>query len=112
MKRHWTALFVVIAAGIIYNLMERFVPVGWGWLLTFTWMVILLVLGYFLSPNSKRNNRWLGKVILSIIIVLIFGYRLDLFAATEFRSMLSLVGLTGNFLDLILIYCGWAFFQV
>lgn len=112
MKRYWTPLLMIVASGIVYKLLEGFVPSNLTWILTFLWLTICVMFGYFMSGHSKKNNRWLGKVILSIVIVLIYGYRLDVIAATEFRSMLNVVGLNGQFLDLILIYCGWAFFLV
>ena len=112
MKHYWKALFALIASALIYQLALRFVPTSLTWFIKFLWLVIMLVFGYFLTPSQKRNNRWLGKVVLAICVVFIFGYQLNLIAASEFRNLLAVVGLTDRFMDLLLIYCGWAFFQV
>lgn len=112
MKRYWTALLAILVSAILFKLTRQFVPGNLGWLVTFIRLSLMLGIGYFLSPTSKKNNRWLGKVILSIIIVLIFGIQLEVLAVNEFREVLYLVGLNGVFLDILLIYCGWAFFQV
>ncbi|WP_159649047.1 hypothetical protein [Erysipelothrix aquatica] len=112
MKRHWTALLAIVASAIIYSLLLKFIPGTFTWFLTFIWMVMLLVIGHFMSPHSKANNRWLGKVIIAIIVVFIFGFQLNILQVPEFRQLLGTLGITGGFLDLLLLYCGWAFFQV
>lgn len=112
MKNYWTALLALIASALIYQFVSRFLPNNLGWFVRFLWLVIMVIFGYYLSPTKKRNNRWFGKVVLAIVIVLIFGYQLNVIAAYEFRNILSMVGLTDRFLDLLLVYCGWAFFQV
>lgn len=112
MKHYWKALFALIASALIYQLALRFVPTSFNWFLKLLWLVIMLIFGYVLAPSQKRNNRWLGKVVIAILVVFIVGYQLNLIAATEFRSLLAMVGLTDRFMDLLLIYCGWAFFQV
>lgn len=112
MKRYWTALLAILVSALLYKLTLQFVPGSLKWLIIFIRLSLMVGIGYFLSPTSKRNNRWLGKVVISIIVVLIFGMQLDIINAYEFKDILNLVGLNGVFLDIVLIYCGWAFFQV
>lgn len=112
MKKYWTALAAIIASALIYQLLVRYIPSSWSGVLSIVWMVMLLLIGYFLSPHSKKNNRWLGKVIIAILVVVIVGYRMNAVEFAVITNTLNKVGLTGQFLDIILIYCGWAFFQV
>lgn len=112
MKKYWTALLSLIASAIIYHFAVSFLPSSFGWIIRLLWLVIMIMFGYFLSPHNRKSNRWFGKVVIAIVIVFIVAYQLDIIAATEFRRLLSYVGLTDRFLDLLLIYCGWAFFQV
>lgn len=112
MKNYWKALLSLIASAILYQLVIRFIPNQFSLLIELIWLIIMILFGYFLAPNNRKNNRWFGKVIISIVVMFIVGYRLDLIAANEFRNLLAIVGLTNSFLDLLLIYCGWAFFQV
>ncbi|AYV35305.1 hypothetical protein [Erysipelothrix rhusiopathiae] len=112
MKRTWSALLVILASAIIYKFLLSVLPSSLVGLATTVWMVLMLVIGYFLAPLQKKNNRWVGKVVLSFVIICIFGYRLNLLSIPEFTSLLNAVGITGTFLDILLIYCGWAFFQV
>lgn len=112
MKRYWLTLAVIIASALLYRLLGTIMPNGFSWLLELVYCIILLVVGSFFVPQRKRNSRWFGKVVIALIVVFIIGIRLDFFAVKEFSKMLNLVGLNGAFLDLLLVYCGWAFFQV
>ncbi|AMC92750.1 hypothetical protein AOC36_01730 [Erysipelothrix larvae] len=112
MKNYWSALLVIIASALVYHLLEKLIPGGFGWILTLVYCILLLVIGGFLLPGRKKNNRWFGKVVISLIVVFIMGIRLDIFGVYEFQRLLNLVGLNGVFLDLLLVYCGWAFYQV
>lgn len=112
MKNTWKSLLVIIASAFGYRLLERFLPGSFFLLLRFTYLVILLMIGFSMSPTHKKNNRWLGKVIVSLVIVFIFGLRMNWFVFTEFYDVLAVVGLHGSFLDILLIYCGWVFYQI
>lgn len=112
MKRTWSALLVILASAIINKFLTSVLPSSMMWFSTFVWMVLMLIIGYFLGPNQKKNNRWVGKVVLSLLIIFIFGYRLSLLTIPELASLFSMLGIHGAFLDIVLIYCGWAFFQV
>ncbi|NLC64598.1 MAG: hypothetical protein GX753_02890 [Erysipelothrix sp.] len=109
MKNTWTALLAIIGSAIIYRFADHFIG---GKLLTFLYLVLLLVIGFFMSNTRGKNSRWLGKVVISLVVVFIFGIRLELFVFDEFYEILKTVGLYGSFLDLLLIYCGWVFYQV
>lgn len=112
MKHYWKSLLLLIVCALAYRFLISWVPAQSGWILTLLWSVILLLFGYFLSPDHKRNSRWLGKTIIALVVVFILGYRLNILSVGEFHQFLTTIGLTGGFLDLLLVYCGWAFFQV
>ena len=112
MKQYWKSLFTIIVSSLIYGLIERFVPNYLYWFIDILWIFILLLIGYSFSNKPKRNNRWLGKTLLTILILFIAGMRMGWFVVPQFNDALKFLGLTGTFLDIILIYCGWAFFQV
>lgn len=112
MKNTWKALLVIILSALGYQFLQTFIPGRHHKILKFIYLVILLVIGFFLAPNKKKNNRWVGKVILSLVIIFIFAISLDLLAVTEIKTILNTLGLTGSFLEILLIYCGWAFHQV
>lgn len=112
MKDTWKSLVAIIVSAILYRVLENFIPGRHHLVLKFIFMVMLLVIGYFLSGHKKHNNRWLGKVIVALVIVFIFGIQLNWFSVPEFNTLLNTIGLTGTFLDILLIYCGWAFHQV
>lgn len=109
MKNTWMALIAIILSALIYRFIGTFIG---GKLLTFVYLVLLLVIGLAMSNKKGRNSRWVGKVIISLVVVFIFGIRLELFVIDEFYNILQLIGLSGSFLDLILVYCGWVFYQV
>lgn len=112
MKNTWKALLVILLGAFAYRFLESYIPGRHHLFLKFVYMVLLLIIGFFLSPNAKRNNRWVGKVIISLVIVFIFGIQLRWFVVKEFQDILNLIGLNGGFLDILIIYCGWAFHQV
>lgn len=112
MKQHWKALLTIIVSAVLYRFLEEFIPGKYNMLLSFIYLVMLLFIGYSLSGKQKKNNRWVGKVIISLLVVFIFGIRLNLFVFDEFYRILKVVGLSGKFLDLLLIYCGWVFYQI
>ncbi len=112
MKDTWKSLLVIIVSALIYSLLQAFIPGRYHLVLKFIFMVMLLVIGYSLSNTRKRNNRWVGKVFISLLVVFIFGIKLNWFSIPEFNRLLSKVGLTGSFLNVLIIYCGWAFHQV
>ena len=112
MKNTWKSLLVIILSAILYSFLDRIVPTNYASFIQFIYLVILVVIGFFLAPTHKKNNRWLGKVIVSLVIVFIFGIRMNWFVLTEFYDFLIMIGLYGSFLDIILIYCGWVFYQV
>lgn len=112
MKQYWKSLFTIILSSLIYGLAEKFVPGNFSWFVDLLWILVLLVIGNSFSIKSKKNNRWLGKTVLTVLILFITGLRLNWFVVPQFNNTLVFLGLTGTFLDIILIYCGWAFFQV
>ena len=112
MKRYWTVLFTIIASALLLQLLTRFMPRGLHFILELVWFTILLVIGYSMAPSQKKNNRWLGKVVLSLLVVFIVAHRMGWFVWPQLNQTLNLVGLNGVFLDLLILYCGWAFFQV
>ena len=107
MKNTWKALLTIIISAIAYSFLTKIVPAKYDIWLTFVRLVLCLVISH-----AKRNNRWVGKVVIAIVILFIFGIRLNVFVFDEFYNLLSLVGLTGFFLDILLVYCGWAFYLV
>lgn len=112
MKNTWKALLTIIISAVAYSFLTKIVPAKYDIWLTFVRLVLCLVIGFSLSSHAKRNNRWVGKVVIAIVILFIFGIRLNVFVFDEFYNLLSLVGLTGFFLDILLVYCGWAFYLV
>ena len=112
MKNTWKALAAILVGAIFYRFIESVIPGRHHIFLKFIYMLMLLIIGFFLAPNAKRNNRWLGKVIISLVVVFIFGIQLKWFEVKEFKDILNLIGLNGGFLDLLIVYCGWAFHQV
>lgn len=112
MKKTWSALLMLIVSALALHYLGRYLPNSMKFLVDFLYLVVLLVFGYFMSPTKKRNNRWVGKVLISLVVIFIFGARLNWFRFDEFLNILAMLGLTNRFLDLLLIYCGWVFFQV
>src|SRR5690554_811320 len=109
MKNTWLSLITIILSALIYRFVGTFID---GKLLTFVYLTLLLLIGFSMSSKKGKNSRWVGKVIISLVVVFIYGIRLNLFIVDEFYNALQLIGLSGSFLDLILVYCGWVFYQV
>lgn len=112
MKQYWKVAIAFILSAIVYKLLENWLPGNFAWVLTLLWCVILVGLGILMSPNQKRNSRWLGKVFLAILILIIVVYKMDWINVSGFTQILNNVGFSGGFLDLLLLFSGWAFFQV
>lgn len=111
MKDYWKALLFIILSSFLYQVLYEYVP-QLRWLFVLLWIAILLVFGYLLSPNKKRSNRWLGKVIISIFVIFTIGFRLNLFAVVGLDRWVIFKGIGSSFLDLLLVYCGWSFYQL
>lgn len=112
MKRYWTVLLIIVLSAFTYKILDIYLPSSFSLILNIVWMSILLFLGYSFSPNQKRNNRWLGKVLISLLVIFIFTMRMNWINLPALNNLFAQIGLTGRFLDLLLIYSGWAFFQV
>ncbi len=112
MKPVYRALIQLFITAFLWSLTHRFIPENWLFLKELIWISLLLGIGYTLSPKAKKNNRWVGKTVLSILLLMIIGIRFSYLSFPRFESFLSFWGLEGFFLDLFLIYIGWAFFQV
>lgn len=113
MKDTWKALLYLIASAVLFGITTPVLnKYGFGWFVTLLWVFVLWGFGYLLSPMRKRNSRWLGKVIVSLIMVFLVGLRLDLFVIQELNSIMNTLGMTRAFQDLLIIYCAWVFFQV
>ena len=112
MKRYWMVLLTIALSAFIYKILELYLPSKFGVILDVTWMTILLFLGYSFSDNRKTSARWLGKVLISLLVIFIFGFRMNWINLPSLSRIFNQIGLTGRFLDLLLIYSGWAFFQV
>lgn len=112
MKRYWMVLLLIILSAFVYKILDIYLPSSFGLILDIVWMGILIFLGYSFSPNQKRNNRWLGKVLISLLVIFIFTMRMGWINLPALNNLFAQIGLTGRFLDLLLIYSGWAFFQV
>lgn len=111
MKDYWKALLFIILSSFLYQVLYEYVP-QLSWLFVLLWIAILLVFGYLLSPNKKRSNRWLGKVIISIFVIFTIGFRLNLFAVVGIDRWVIFKGIGSSFLDLLLVYSGWSFYQL
>lgn len=112
MKRYWVVLFVLALSAIVYQIFNRFLPGGFSNLLSILWMAILVYFGHSMSPKRTASSRWLGKVIIALLVIVIVAYKMNWLVLPSVNRVLNTIGLTGSFLDLLLIYCGWAFFQV
>lgn len=112
MKRYWTALLTIIISAFVYKILAIYLPSRFGIILTIVWMAILLFLGYTLSPSRSKNSRWLGKVLISLLVIFIFTLRMNWINLPGLNQLFAQIGLTGKFLDLLLIFSGWAFFEV
>lgn len=112
MKRYWMVLLTIVISAFVYKILEMYIPSRFYIILNITWMSILVFLGYSLSPTQKSNARWLGKVLISLLVIFIFSMRMNWINLPALNNIFNQVGLTGSFLDLLLIYSGWAFFQV
>ena len=112
MKNYWKSLLFLIVSALVYRFVVSFLPSSFNWVATLLWIAILWGFGYLLSPSHKKNSRWIGKVLISLIMVFLVGLRLDLFVIQEFNEMMQFLGLTRAFQDLLIVYCAWVFFQV
>ena len=113
MKHTWKALIFLIASALLYGFVVPVIQkLGLHWLVTILWVMILWGFGYLLSPMKKSNSRWLGKVIVALVMVFLVGLRLDLFVIKELNNIMTSLGMTRSFQDLLIIYCAWVFFQV
>lgn len=112
MKQTWRALIYIVLVALVYKFLMPLISNDFTWIHTLVWVGVLWSLGYLLAPYSKRNSRWVGKVLVALIMVFLVGIRLDLFVIQEFNNVLNWIGLTRPFQDLLIIYCGWVFFQV
>lgn len=112
MKQSWKALLYIGLTALIYKFLMPLISSKYNWIHTLVWVAVLWGFGYLLSPSRKRNSRWVGKVVIALVMVFLVGIRLDLFVIQEFNNILNLIGLTRTFQDLLIIYCAWVFFQV
>lgn len=112
MKRYWMVLLIIALSSFVYKILEMYLPSRFSVVLNIIWMAILLFLGYSFSDNRKPSPRWLGKVLISLLVIFIFGFRMNWINLPALNRIFNQIGLTGRFLDLLLIYSGWAFFQV
>lgn len=112
MKRYWSALLTILISAFAYKILEIYLPAKFELILRLVWMSILLFLGYTLSPIPKKNSRWVGKVLISLLIIFIFTFKMNWINLPPLNNIFVQIGLTGKFLDLLLLYSGWAFFQV
>lgn len=111
MKNYWKAVLFLLVSAFLYQVLYEFVG-AWTWLFELLWIFILLGFGYFLSPSNKRNNRWLGKVLISLFVIFMIGLRLHLFSIVGLDSWFIFKGIGPSFQDLFLVFSGWAFYQV
>lgn len=111
MKDYWKALVFLILASFFYQLLGDFIP-NLTWLFELLWILILLFFGFLMSPNKKRNSRWLGKVLISIFVIFTIGLRLHLFSIVGLDQWIIFRGVGYSFQDLLLVFSGWAFYQV
>lgn len=111
MKNYWKAFVYLFVAAFVYQMLFEFFP-GFTWFFTLLWIFILLGFGFLMSPNQKRNSRWLGKVLISIFVIFTIGFRLKLFAIVGLDSWFIFKGIGSSFQDLFLVFSGWAFYQV
>lgn len=112
MRGYWKTFLFLIVSALVYKYLNHWLPSGFNWFMTLLWCAILVGLGLTMSLTAKRNHRWLGKTILALIIMIVVIYKLNLINVDGFTRILSMVGLDGFFLDLLLVVCGWAFFLV
>lgn len=112
MKDTWKALVAIIVGALAYQFIQNFIPGRHHLVLRFIYLTLLLLIGFMMAPNKKRNNRWVGKVIIALVVVFIFAIELQWLNIPEIKHILNTLGLSGGFLELLIVYCGWAFHQV
>lgn len=104
-------LFVVLSA-LVYYLSGFLLS---GQLLTsvqvILWVAILFGFGLTLTYYKKKNRSWFKKVVIALFLFLILGLRLSWFNALGFETMLEKLALSTRFVDLLIVWCGWTFFQ-
>lgn len=112
MKNTWKALLYLIVSALIYKFIGPIFKGNLAWLGVILWIFVLWGFGYLLSPMQKSSPRWLGKVIIALVMVFLVGLRLDIFVIQELNTIMNTLGLTRAFQDLLIVYCAWVFFQV
>ncbi len=80
-------------------------------LIEIIWVAILFGFGMTLSMHKRNHRTWVKKLVIALVVLLIIFTRINLIPATGIHTLLSQFKITTSFIDLILIYCGWSFFQ-
>lgn len=112
MKSYWKVFIGFIVAALLYKYLGVWLPQLGSTFYTLLWCVILIGLGLLMAPTRKKNNRWLGKTILAVLMMIVIIYKIQLVDVSGFTNILNMIGLSNGFLDILLVVCGWAFFQV
>ena len=84
MKSTYRALLQLLLTAFIWSLTHRFMPDNWLIVKELIWVILLVGMGYAFAPSSKKNNRWVGKTVLSILLLMILGIR---FLTSVFLSL-------------------------
>lgn len=79
-------------------------------LITILWCVILFGFGMTLARGKRNNRTWVRKLIIALVVVLVMFSRLNLISLGGFNLILDRLYITRQITDLLLVYCGWAFF--
>lgn len=113
MKKYFLPLLGIILTGFSLHHLAKIWFGQWG----FLWLSLWRCIGYFMIGVSlrflrkrRKENYW-KKLAISVTMIFLLMLEWGYLPTSIIKNTFSFLGLEGNMLHLLYLYCGWLFFD-
>ncbi len=116
-KKHFLPFLIILLIALIDRFFLNYLGLIFkndivSFISSFCYMILLFALGISFNYYKKaKNQRWLRKVIISLLLVLLFLYKENFIYINFISISFNALGINNFIINLLYIYLGYIFFD-
>jgi uncharacterized membrane protein YGL010W len=111
MKKYTAPIAIIMTLALLVRFLETVFYGHMSFVVTIIRAMLLFYFGIVLSKSRRRSQTWVKKVVVIFIFALLIVVEMGVFEMPDVYRLMETLGIYGNIIYLIYIYCGYLFFD-